>query len=685
MRPMKSHRLLRRRTSYPRFSIGFVVTWLLLLALGGCSSDPGENPDLGPPPATWTVAGPSTANTQCNPIAAEWDCLMPYPSNWFLAPDATLPSGFRVDVPEDAKPLRQDGKHFSFMDLHPADGFSLLPQIAVRIPGGVLAADLTPFLGDLAKSQQPTHRTLLIDAETGALVPHFAEPDPRPEAADDRVLFLRPVVRLQAGHRYVVALREKGGDGGLRHEDGTAVKAPAGYAALRAGQPPMGAVGWRVWRYFEAHVFPVLQKAGVARGDLLLAWDFTTETEAHAMGDLRAIRAQVLDAFAEAPFAVTATSVEEPPSGAVGRKVLGELTVPLFLTGKGEPGELLRRGPDGRPLRNGTVQVPFTVIIPRSVLDGSKPGQARLLQFGHGFFGTQLEVAEDFMTGFADQTGMVTVCVDWWGMSKNDVGLLATDLVNETAQAFRFTDRVHQGMANQIAVALAAEQTLAALPALQKGGIPVYDPAHVYFYGISQGHILGSVYAALSPRVDRVVLGVGGAGFSLIATRAAPFQSLLVLIDVATGKPEQSTRAMLTAQTVFDRIDPIAWAPELLAPTEAVGPKSRKVLMQDGISDTQVPNVASHVHARTLGLALLQPAPRPVFGLTPATAPYSGSALQEFDFGIAAPDLIGQPNTEINKVHEAVRRLQASIAQIDAFLRPDGKIVAPCDGVCDPE
>jgi hypothetical protein len=393
----------------------------------------------------------------------------------------------------------------------------------------------------------------------------------------------------------------------------------------------------------------------------------------------------VLDAFAEAPFAVTATSVDEPPSGAVGRKVLGELTVPLFLAGKGEPGELLKRGPDGRPIRNGTVQVPFTVIIPRSVLDGSKPTPARLLQFGHGFFGTQLEVAEDFMTGFADQTGMVTVCVDWWGMSKNDVGLLATDLVNETAQAFRFTDRVHQGMANQIAVALAAEQTLAALPALQKGEKPLYDPAHVYFYGISQGHILGSVYAALSPRVDRVVLGVGGAGFSLIATRAAPFQSLLTLIDVATTKPQQSTRAMLTAQTVFDRIDPITWAPELLAPTETVGPKSRKVLMQVGISDTQVPNVASHVHARTLGLALLQPAPRPVFGLTPATAPYDGSALQEFDFGIAAPDLIGQPNTEINKVHEAVRRLQASIAQIDAFLRPDGKIVAPCDSVCDPE
>jgi len=36
-------------------------------------------------------------------------------------------------------------------------------------------------------------------------------------------------------------------------------------------------------------------------------------------------------------------------------------------------------------------------------------------------------------------------------------------------------------------------------------------------------------------------------------------------------------------------------------------------------------------------------------------------------------------------VHRGVRRLGASMRQIDAFFRPDGRIEATGDGPCDPE
>ena len=38
-----------------------------------------------------------------------------------------------------------------------------------------------------------------------------------------------------------------------------------------------------------------------------------------------------------------------------------------------------------------------------------------------------------------------------------------------------------------------------------------------------------------------------------------------------------------------------------------------------------------------------------------------------------------------NKGHNGVRRLDASMRQLDAFLRSEGRIEHTCDGPCDPE
>jgi len=46
---------------------------------------------------------------------------------------------------------------------------------------------------------------------------------------------------------------------------------------------------------------------------------------------------------------------------------------------------------------------------------------------------------------------------------------------------------------------------------------------------------------------------------------------------------------------------------------------------------------------------------------------------------------VARPVEKGNLVHDSVRKLDAAIAQIDAFLRPDGKVVHTCSGVCDPE
>ncbi len=600
--------------------------------------------------------------------------MLPFPS------DAWRVNG-KILLSETALPhMTDNGPAIDMFAQHPTDGASVLPQIALRIPGGVTPTDLVPFplqtspMLSLDDSLLPANKTLILDAETGKFVVHFAEIDPRPTVPDDRALVLRPLVRLQNNHRYIVALRAS-----MRHVDGSAIAAPAHFLALR--DEPATALPDR--QHYEADIFPQLDKAGVARKDLMLAWDFTTESEPLASGDLLAVREKGLAAMAALPVAVTILSVENDVDANTARRIEGLLTVPLFLD-KADPGGLLFRK-DGQIQQNGTAQVPFTVVIPPSVLKQAKP--ARVVQFGHGFFMTRHEMSDGgaFEPKFANENGIILIAVDWWGMSTPDVGELVEKIATDMGNAMGFVDRVHQGMLNQLAVGEALHGALADVPALQgKDGKPLFDANQLYFYGISLGHILGTTFVSLSPRIDRAVFGSGGVGFGLMMSRANPFDSFLQIIDGSIGDALGTLKATLLMQTVLDRIDPATYLPHLLTDTFPGSPKQRHILQHTGICDTQVPNIASHVMARSLGLPLLSPTARVVWGLTQKPAPLD-SAIVEFDFHQALPDLLPVPVKDGNMVHGAVRELTASKSQVNQFLVPDGKVVQTCDGACDPE
>ncbi len=635
-------------------------------------------------PTRWTDAGPVAAGLSCNPLAKEWDCLYPWPSDFFLKPDKSMPNGVRVEVPGEALPHYDapggSSEPVDFFPLHPSDGFSVLPQIAVRIPGSVDPSGLVSVWKELAPSLTPASRTLLIDAETGALVLHFAEVDPRPSHLDDRALLIRPLVRLKNGHRYIVALH------GLEHADGSKVTAPKMFAHLRDEQPS-GDYETRMQRYYDARIFPAIQQAGVKRADLQLAWDFTTESEAATTGDMLSIRSQLLALYARQPptmkvDAVVAGARLADADGHIGREIKATMHVPLFLE-SGDPGALIHRGPDGKPAQNGYLDAPFTIRIPNSVLSGAKAG--RLVQYGHGFFGTQAEVDGTYPSRFADQTGSILIAADWKGMSSPDVPQLFGDLLSDPDHAPAIVDGVHQAMVDFISLTYLAKGALLAEPALQDAsGQPLYDPAHVYYYGISLGSILGATYLALSPHLDRAALSVGGCGFGLLMSRASPFGPFLGIIEQAVGTKADALKTELLFQTSLDRIDPVSYAPHLLAQTYAGSPAARKILFQIGVSDPEVPNMAEHVLMRTLGVPLLQPGPREVFGLAGVKAPVDGSALVEWDFGLAPPDVLAEPaaiDPALNP-HEQVRRQPAAIEMIDHFLTPGGKIEDSCEGVC---
>lgn len=659
---------------------------LAAASLAGCTP---ESHDPTYPPGsvtTWTEVGPVAAGLDCNPLAPEWDCFYPYPSDFFTRPDATLPSGRRVEVPEAALPsfIDQPGEKVDFMQYHPPDGFSVLPQIAVRIPGGI-STDALPFYArDPAASLVPSSPTLILDAETGEPVVHFAELNVRPEEIDDRALMIRPMRRLDHRRRYVVAIH------GLKNLAGEPVQAPSGFRALRDGKVEVEGddPGFRrrhallrLQRYYDDRIFPALERFGVARADLQLAWDFTVESEEHVTGDMREVQRQILEAFEKAPPRVRVAEVRER-TGTIAREVTGYVEVPLFTEdengNRNVPGTLLRRGSDGKPAPSGTAEFIFIIRIPRVVLEESGP-PARIVQYGHGFFGGPDEVRADSVSKFAHETRSVMMAIAWTGMAAADAAVVFGNLYSNPSKAMHFVDRVPQGMANFIALTYAAKGPLLEWESLRKDGAPIYDPEELYYYGISQGHILGGTYLALSPHIERATLNVGGAGFGLMMSRAKPFKEYLEVIDMKVGGPANAQKVVCLLQTMMDRIDPITYAPYLRTGT-IPGSRPKKLLMQLGLGDAQVPNVASHVHARALGLPLLTPAVRSIWGIEEQPGPIADSALVEYDFGIPTPDLEARPVPHDNVVHGKVRELLSAIKQMDAFFRPNGQIVNFCGG-----
>lgn len=643
--------------------------WLVPLALcvAGCGSDDAE-----------AGGEPLDIPEGCNPVAAHWDCMLPFPSDFYRRPDESLPGKHRVALTDAAKPLLDDGTPVDLSLLHPADGFSPGSQILLYLPGGVDSSALVFHTDDIAKSQSAESTTLLVDTETGEAVPHFAETDPRAESDDDRGLVIRPLVRLNDARRYVVAVQKLSDASGAPHV------APEGFRRLRDGQtsgdPVLGPLATR----YQAEVFPPLEKLGVVREDLLLAWDFTTRTEQNAIGDMLAVRAHVLE-YVKKPPAFSIVSAKDAVSEHVWRKVEGTVKVPLYLE-KDAPYAALHRDASGAVVPNGEIDVPFSVLIPPSVGDrpaGSPP--ARLLQYGHGFFGNRGE-AEGHPAELADEKGFVVVSANWVGMSDDDRIKVTDALLGDTENLMRFTDRLHQAMANFIVVGVLAQTALGMAPELQTPAGPAYDPTRLYFHGNSLGHILGASYVALSPSIERAALGVGGSNFSFIMFRSQPFNLFLLLMgQVAPSKLDQQRLSYMT-QLSFDRVDPLTYAPHLLSDTLPGSPAERRLLMHVGMGDPSVPPLSAHLYARSVGLPEVAPAPRELWGIEEKSGSIDGSAIAEFDFGIdPEPGFQAIPPVASNPVHEGVRRLPAAREQLSRFLKPGGKIEPTCDGVCDPE
>ncbi len=618
------------------------------------------------------------------------NCLLPYPSSFFESEDSSTPTGRRIAYGLRAMPANSDGVHIDPAPWRSLDGFSPGATIIVNFPQGVdLAASKVPPATDLGASLASQSPTVLLDADSGERIEHFGEVDVSTGASGDPVqpptqaFMIRPGRRLKNAGHYIVALR------GLVDVTGSPIDAEPAFRALRDATPSRSAAVEARRLQFEG-VFDKLAAAGVTRGDLILAWDFHTASDDALERWLLSMRDETFAQLGDKAPVFQVDSVEDDPLGdpQICRRVRGTYDVPLYTTSDG-PGSLLNIGPEGVPVANGVTHAPFTAIIPCSLVQ-PMPRAGRPIFYGHGLLGSgDGEITASNLRRLANTYGFVLAATDWQGFSQRDRGTVL-GFIGDLGGFRKLPERSHQGILNQLVLGhlLGAADGLSAHPAFQYddgtgGMVSVIDPTHVYWYGISQGGILGGVVMALAQETTRGVLGVPAANFSTLLQRSVDFDPFFVALRSAYPNDLDRAVGYPLIQQLWDRAEPNGWYHHTVAEPLPSTP-AHKVLVHMATGDAEVANLATEIMVRSMGIPQVAPPVQSYFDIPEMTAPFDGSAMVESDGGFPPAPITNVPPAR-NNAHEEMRARPAIQAQIDRFLRPDGLVENFCDGPCDPE
>jgi hypothetical protein len=645
-------------------SLSLGLLGLAAAPLAGCGGgdDDDDDDDL--------VAG---IPAECNPLGGA-GCITPWPSALYEVEDTASATGMKLALAEGAWPANAEGVELDPAPYNRRDGFSPGAQLFTVFPEGVDDANLVGW-DDPAASLTDASPTVIIDMTDGGRVAHFAELDANALDPEDQALYIRPVARLAGGHRYAVAVRTS-----LKAAGGGELATPPGFVAIRDGVATSHALLERTRPRYEA-IFAALEAEGIDRDELVVAWDFTTASDASITADALAARDAALAAMGELAANMTYVVTGDAPvdDGAlIKRKITGRFTAPGLLTDEDDGG--LRRDGDGVPVVQGTMEVPFVALVPACA---TPEAPVPIIIFGHGFFGDISEAGGSYMRRIAAELCMVVIGTEWVGMRIDDTGL-ALGSLNNANRVETFGERIIQGIvaymtATQLARGAFADELLVeGDPATS-----LVDPSRIYFYGISQGHILGSTFFAYDPFLTRGVFHVGGSNWGILFERSTNWnQFRLPLLGAYPGALNMVIMQSLL-QMALDPIDPEHVAQHVLA-DRFPGTPEKQILHQMAVGDCQVTNLASEHQARTIGLPVLAPALYTPYGMTAEEGPLANGFVIYDEQAEPPPHDSNLLNEEDNDTHGTVRKRQAVIDQIQHFFE-QGEIIHTCgDGIpCD--
>jgi hypothetical protein len=680
-------------------------------------------------------------------------CLQPWPNDYFTIADKTKPTGRRLNLDIQSTPRNVEGKPIDPSDYNRNDGFSPGAMIVTRVPGLDTKAafdksGIVPIT-DMGKAFAPNQPVVLINTRTNGRALAWAELDANAKDPSNVNLIIRPGRNLEEGTRYVVALRN------LKDASGKPIDASPAFKLYRDRIITTNKTVEDRRGHMES-IFSTLAAAGIDRDSLVRAWDFTTASETNLTERMLRIRNDAFKQLGDSNLAdltiqgsspkFAVTKMTDNPNAEIARIVEGTVTVPCYLDLPNCPSGSRFLYPPGstdslpvlQPIPGNTIDARFRCIIPKVAMQN---GGARLSLYGHGLFGSRGEVEQGQLEDMAQEHDFVFCATEWIGMACSDVsdptdpqGLLAqamdgtlnspdcdvpnvVTILHDLSNFPTLTDRVQQGMLDFMFLgrAMIHPGGFATDKAFKNAlGQSIFDGSHRLFYdGNSQGGIIGGSLIAVEPDLDRGVLGVPGMNYSTLLTRST---------DFGTGKPPDPTNPGLPEyayplyqsypnelehplifslmQTLWDRAEADGYALHMTSDPLPDTP-AHHVLMQAGLGDHQVTQIAAETEARTIGAYTRDPYAdpgrdndvAPAYGIPRiGSYPFDGNAFMLFDIGPRRTEngaTVGTdppPTTNTpprggdyqQDPHELPRRSPDARRQKDAFLRIGGKVIDVC-------
>ena len=625
----------------------------------------------------------------CDPLDPA-HCLLPWPNDHFREHG-------RLALSDEMMPRNLAGTPIAAADYNRSDGFSPGSSLVTLVPGLDLGRSGAAPVTDMGRSLAPDQPIVVIDARTRERQLIWSELNMVAEDPAERVLLVHPGANWREGRRYIVALRN------LRDGDGQPIPAGEAFRAYR-DRLPLDSTAARRRRPHMERIFHTLDRAGVEREELYLAWDFTVASERSLSQRLLSMRDRAFGELGdrnlrdlEVRGAAPAFSVDSVQQEGDVRRITGRFEVPCFLDQPGcPPGSRFRLDRRGLPVRmaGNTQQANFVCLVPQS----SAATPRRALIFGHGLFGTAGAVGS--LAPLAQLANIVACATDWSGMSREDVPN-ALQVSGDLSRFPSLADRLQQGILDFMFLGrlMLHPHGFSSHPEFS-GRI---DRGELFFAGGSLGGILGGALTAVAPDYERGALLVPGMNFSLLTTRSTQFRPFGEVIYANYPDRVEQAVVLSLVQTLWDRGEANGYAWHMTEDPYRNTPE-HTVLLHEAFGDHQVANVATETEARVIGARLRTPALDPgrsidrvpFYGIEPIPSyPWDDNALVVYDIGPlrppgcgapGAPTCLGTPPPPPFNVppeigvdpHGITPFTPSAVVAYERFLRTNGAFVDTC-------
>lgn len=558
--------------------------------------------------------------------------VAPFPDDYFVTADAATPTGRRLAIAEPPYTgALRDVYRALLTPVNRLDGFSRISPLVIAVSS---ALDPSLLPGDEAAAQDPFSALALFDVdpaspEYGQRIPFVGRfrTDVNQLGQVDHAITLFPSIAFRPRGRYALVVTRRLFAAAAA---GRPLQ-PSDFFARAAG-PPVGGESPAVSKAREsiAAVLDFLETVPavpIAREDVALAVRLSIRSDDDIPRDLQHIKETIL-AAPPPPLSILSSSVD----GQLRTTLRGTVKLTSFLHPVLQ--QMVRDPGTGRPLPQGTEDVPFVLRLPAP----SSPGPAPIVLYQHGNPGSPEEIVRNDLNGYLVGGGYaVGGIADYLnrriGGESAQIGATFFFLL-QTYEVPKFWNQTGADMLGFLRALQGLSGTAWRPPGTAT--TPLLDTTRLLYHGISEGGNNALRFLPFAPEILAATPTVGGGRLVEILLHQNP--TLLQELEgfVAGARSVQTLTGLSLFQHAYDDQDPHSFARFLYrAPLSIAGlPGARppSLLWTEGIGDSFVPNNATRSAARELGIPSVRRLRR------------SSPVLQEVDAPLSAnlaPDRTG--------------------------------------------